>query len=289
MKNQQHKIQIFFGILIIAAVAVWLSVYHQNQADTPNILKIYYLNVGQGDSEYIKLPNGKDILIDGGPDDRVLTELGKVMNFNDKEISLMVLTHPHADHIAGLVSVMERYKIGEIWWSDVSYPSNVYDAFKEKIKQNNIDNKIVSAGTEEDFDNIKFKVLYPLTSLENKKIDNLNNASIITELDDDNFKALFLGDAEQDSQKQIINKLSKMTVVKVAHHGSTNGALDDLYKIARPTIAVIEVGAKNNYGHPAQSVINLLKKYLVQIYRTDQNGTIEIDFDGKNYQVKTAD
>lgn len=282
---KKHNLQYLFGLLIIVAFVVWFNVYHQGKSDNDRLLHVYFLDVGQGDSEYIKLPDGKDILIDGGPDDKVLSELGKVMNFNDREINLMVLTHPHADHIIGLVDVLQRYKIDEIWQSGIDYPSAIYDKFKNAIQKDNINNKFVVAGYSENFDGINFKVLYPLASLKNQKIDNLNNASVVTQLDDNKFSVLFTGDAEQDVQKQILPELTKVTVVKVAHHGSTNGALDDLYKITRPAIAVIEVGAKNTYGHPAPSTINLLKQYAIQIYRTDQDGTVEITSDGINYNV----
>jgi competence protein ComEC len=285
MKTSKWKIQFILSALIVIAIVVWAGYFAQNKAETNNNLKVYFLNVGQGDSEYIKLPTGEDILIDGGPDNSVLAELGKVMDFNDREINLVVLTHPHADHLTGLVDVLQRYKVQEIWESKVNYPSATYDAFKNEINQNNINDKVAIAGLEEDFGQIKFKVLYPLASLENKKIDNLNNASVVTELDDNNFKALFLGDAEQNAQQQFLNQLTNMTVVKVAHHGSTNGLLEDLYKITRPAIAVIEVGAKNTYNHPAKATIDLLKQYAIQIYRTDQDGTVEIESNGVKYNI----
>ncbi len=285
MQNSKYKIQFFLGLLIVIAIGVWAGFFAESEGDKSAGLKVYFLDVGQGDGEYIKLPNGQDILIDGGPDDKVLSELGEVMDFGDKEINLVVLTHPHADHISGLVDVLNRYKVDEIWESGVLHPSAVYDTFKNKIKENNINDKFVVNGEVKNFGRIKFTVLYPLTSLKNKKIDNVNNASVITRLDDNRISFLFMGDAEIDAQKQILSSISKVTVVKVAHHGSINGLIEDFYKITRPAVAIIEVGKNNTYGHPKSATLNLLKRYAIQIYRTDQNGTIEIDSDGISYNV----
>lgn len=284
----KNKLQLIFSTLIIIGLIIWLGFFVGVRGDSDNNLKVYFFDVGQGDSEYIKTPDGKDILIDGGPDNKILNELGKVMNFGDRRIDLIVLTHPHADHLTGLVDVVERYEIGEIWQSGVEYPSKTYDAFKNDIKNKNITEKFVVAGDEKDFDggSVKFKVLYPLSSEKNKTIDNVNNASVVTSLENNKFSALFMGDLEKSGQSQIMNNLKNYTVLKVAHHGSENGLSEGLLKIIRPAIAVIEVGANNKYGHPAKTTIDLLKSYIVQIYRTDQNGTIIISSDGQNYSVK---
>jgi competence protein ComEC len=285
----KHRLQLFFGFLILAALVVWAGVFSHFKADAVNSkdLKIYFLNVGQGDSEYIKMPDGEDVLIDGGPDNSVLTDLGQVMNFGDHEINLIVLTHPHADHVTGLVQVLERYKVDEIWESGVKYPSATYDAWKKEISRQNIKDDFVAAGTTKSFGSINFKVLSPLSSLKNQNMDNVNNASVVTELDYGQFSTLFTGDLEKTAQPQIYGELHAVTVLKVDHHGSDTGTTDDWLKILRPAVGVIEVGAGNSYGHPMPSTIQLLKNYAVQIYRTDQNGTIEIDSDGTNWQAKT--
>jgi len=280
----QHRLKLFFGFLIIVAVVVWAGAFSSYRADTTKDLRVYFLNVGQGDAEYIKLPNGADILIDGGPDNSVLTELGRVMDPGDRKIDLVVLTHPHADHLTGLISVVNRFEIGEVWETGVEYSSATYDEWKKIISDKKIADRFVAAGDEKWFGVAKFFVLSPLSSLKNQTIDNLNNASIISELDYNQFSVLFLGDAES-SQTQILSKIKHVNVIKIGHHGSTNASNEDLLKIAKPNIAVIEVG-KNNYGHPAPSVIAFLKSIAAQIYRTDQNGTVEISSDGVSWTVK---
>lgn len=288
-KQNLKQLQFIFGFLFLVATIIWIGFFTKSNADTQNLDHIYFLDVGQGDSEYIKLRDGRDILIDGGPNDKVLTELGKVMDFGDRRIDLVVLTHPHADHLTGLISVVNRFEIGEVWQSGVEYPSSIYDEWKSSIKTKNIKDEAVVKGKEETFNSgsVKFSVLYPLSLEKNQKADDLNNSSVVTKLNDDKISFLFLGDAQLQAQQKILPDLNLITILKVGHHGSTNGTLEDMLKITRPAVAVIEVGAKNTYGHPAQSVINLLKQYVVQIYRTDQNGTVEISTDGQSYQIKT--
>lgn len=270
---------------MILAFFIWVWVFSAASPADVN-LHIYFLNVGQGDSEYIKFPNGQDMLIDGGPDNSVLGELGRVMNLGDRKIDLVILTHPHADHLTGLIEVINRFEIGEVWETGVEYSSATYDDWKLKIKEKGIADKFVVAGTEKQFGEAKFFVLYPLSSFKNQTIDNLNNTSIISELDYNKFSALFLGDAEISAQAQILKSIKPMQVVKTAHHGSQNGLNEDLMKIVRPAVAVIEVGAKNTYGHPAASTISFLKSLATQIYRTDQNGTVDISSDGENWWIK---
>ncbi|MBM2820575.1 MAG: Internalization-related competence protein ComEC/Rec2 protein [Candidatus Berkelbacteria bacterium] len=276
--------QFIFSILFILGIIFLITTFNKPQA--AGDLKVYFLDVGQGDSTYIKLPSGKDILIDGGPDNSVLNQLGKVMDFADREINLVILSHPHADHLNGLLEVLDRYKIDQVWETGVEYPSSTYDSFKEKIKNQNIPDKFVKAGDTIYFGDIKISILYPLSGLEKKTIDNLNNASIVNRLDNNKFSILFSGDLEKDIQKQLLDKNIFTDVLKVAHHGSENGLSEDFLNVVRPEIAVISVGYDNKYGHPASSVISLLKKYAVKIYRTDQNGTVEIDSNGKGYWVK---
>ena len=282
-KNLQFY-RLFFGLLIVIGVVLGIGIFARPQA--AGDLKVYFLNVGQGDSEYIKNPDGTDILIDGGPDSSVLNELGKVMNFGDREINLVILTHPHADHLTGLLEVARRYKIDEVWETGVAYSSSTYDTWQAEIKKQNLTDKFVVAGDEKNFGEVKITILYPLSPLKNKTIDNLNNASIVNRLDYKDFSVLFTGDAEKEVQQKLLAKNIFADVLKVPHHGSSTGLTEDFLKIVRPAIAVIEVGKDNKYGHPAASTINILKSSAVRIFRTDQNGTIEVTSDGKDYWVK---
>jgi len=286
MKKKKFRIQLIISSLVIVAAVIGLVFFGKPQA--AGDLKVYFLDVGQGDSSYIKTPIGQDILIDGGDDNTVLNELGKVMDFGDREINLVILSHPHSDHLDGLIEVLKRYKVDEIWETGVEYPSGGYETWKKEISDKNIPRKIVVASDEKDFGEVKITVLYPLSSIENKTIDNLNNASIVNRLDYKNFSVLYTGDAEKDAEMRMLKSDLYATVLKVPHHGSENGLIEDFLKIVRPAIAVISVSEDNKFGHPNSSIIEMLNRYAVRIYRTDQNGRIEVTSDGEDYWVKTT-
>jgi competence protein ComEC len=184
------------------------------------------------------------------------------------------------------LEVIKRYKVDEVWETGVEYSSSTYDSWKTEIKKQNIADKLVVTGDEKNFGEVKIIVLYPLSSLENRTIDNLNNASIVNRLDFNNFSVLFTGDAEKEVQQKLLDKNIFVDVLKVPHHGSSTGLTEDFLKVVRPSIAIIEVGKNNKYGHPALGTINLLKSYAVRIYRTDQNGTTQIDSDGEGYWTR---
>lgn len=281
--NQRKSIQFIFSLFVVTLAIISIGIFYHPRAESG--ISVYFLDVGQGDASYIKNNSGEDILIDGGPDNSVLNQLDKVMNFSDREINLVILSHPHADHLTGLVEVLKRFKVDEVWETGVDYPSATYDEWHNQIAQKNIPLKSVQAGESKSFENLKIEILYPLSSLENKTIDNLNNSSIVNRLDYGDFSVLFTGDAEKETQEKILDKNIFADVLKVAHHGSENGLWQSFLETVRPSIAIISVGKDNKYGHPHQSVLNMLKQKAVRVYRTDQNGTIEIFSDGHGYTI----
>lgn len=283
-KNFQFLLSVFTVAVVVVIVA-----FSQSRADVGGQkLRLYFLDVGQGDSAYIKNSDGTDILIDGGPDDTILTKLGKIMAFGDREINLVILTHPHADHLDGLVEVLKRYQVDEIWQSGVNHSTAAYAEFKNLISQKQIKNEFVQNGATKNFGPVKILVLYPLLDLKNQDIDNVNNASVVSRLEYNQFSALFTGDAEKEVQQQILAQTQKATVLKVAHHGSKDALNEDFLAVVRPAVAIISAGKNNKFGHPHAPTVEALKRLAIQIYRTDQNGTIEISSDGVGYQVKSS-
>lgn len=286
----RKNLKLIIGLVIVVATVLGIGLWARPQAAAN--LRVYFLDVGQGDASYIKTPGGEDILIDGGPGNEVLNQLGKVMDFGDRQLNLVILSHPHADHLTGLLEVIKRYEVEEIWETGVEYSSLTYEAWQKEISQKNITSYSPKAGDTKNFGQVKITILYPLSPLQNstnlpagRQVDNLNNASIINRLDYRDFSVLFTGDAEKEIQQKLINKEIYATVLKVAHHGSKDGLSEDFLKVVRPAVAIIFVGKDNKFNHPAISTINLLKQYAVRIFRTDQNGTIEISSDGEGYSV----
>lgn len=294
IKNPQKNISIkiikITSILIVFISILWYSasfIFDKN-------LHIYFLDVGQGDSQYVRKMNNFDLLIDGGPSSKVISELGEVMPFWDHKIDYVILTHPHADHITGLIDVLKRYQVGQILATDAVTTTNEYQEFLQLVKDKNIPFRLVRTGDEFMLDkDIKLNILWPNQSFSDREINNLNNTSIVAKLTYNNFSALFTGDAETEVQDQLLTILEPYNLnltsdtLKVPHHGSKNGGDLFFLKAVSPKISVICVGKNNMFGHPTQFTLDLLKTVNSQIYRTDLNGRVEIISDSQKFWTKS--
>ena len=290
IENWRIYLLIFLALL---ALAIWL-VYLK---EPDNNLHIFILDVGQGDS--ILLQKGSEqILIDGGPDDSVIVQLGKVMPVEDREIEEVILTHPHADHVSGLVDVLSRYKIGKVKYNGIEYDSGIYKNFLAEVKNKNIPistpkigeiESVFDQGSEGAPFGGKITYLWPGDNAQSYK-DNLNNTSEVSRFDYGNFSALFPGDCEVECWQGIIadnkNLIANITFLKVAHHGSKNGTNEENISIIKPKIAAISLGKDNKFGFPHKEAMDALQKIGADIYRTDTNSTINISTDGKSWSVK---
>ena len=214
-ENWRIYLLIFLALL---ALAIW-SVYFKEPDEN---LHIFVLDVGQGDAILIQKTNYQ-ILIDGGPNDSVIAQLGKVMPIEDREIEEVILTHPHADHVSGLVDVLSRYKVDKVKYNGIEYDSGIYKNFLIEIKAKNIPISTPKIGeTESVFDQGKITFLWPGENAESYK-DNLNNTSEVMRFDYGDFSALFPGDCEIECWQGIIannkNLIANVVFLKVAHHG----------------------------------------------------------------------
>jgi len=249
-------------------------------------MKVSFLDVGQGDGAYLEFPDGKNALIDGGPDRKVLEGLGKKMPFYSRKIDIIFLSHPHADHVAGLVHVLDRYEVGRVVLTRAVHTTPEYQEFLKLVKAKNIPVTEAIRGTEFDFSgDSKIRVLYPTTSLDG---ENLNSTSEVLLLSVGKTKFLFMGDLEKDGSDQMVqieNDL-KADIVKVPHHGSSNALNENLYRKVNPKYAVIEVGKDNKYGHPHSALVQFLDSAGIKYFRTDKDGSVEFVSDGTNVFLK---
>ncbi len=251
------------------------------------LLKIYFLDVGQGDSIFIEAPNGNQVLVDGGPDNSVLSELGKVMSFYDRDIDIVILTHSDADHITGLIEILDRYDVKNVVYSDIIRKSALYNAWQDVVAEegaNIIDpiaGKTINLGND-----IILTIIYPGESLAGKTMEKTNNNSVITMLKYGETEVLLTGDIEKQTERSVVlNGMSVDTdILKVAHHGSKTSTIEEFLTAVSPEVAIIQVG-KNRYGHPTREVLDRLEKSGIKYYRNDLDGTIKIVSDGENYQV----
>ena len=276
--------RIFLIFLLCANIFAWSVVYDLNQVGP---LQVNFFDIGQGDSIFIETPRGYQILIDGGPTDAVLESLGNVMNFWDKSIDVVVLTHPDHDHVAGLIEVLKKYKVDIVLWNGVLKETGESDEWERLLQEESIESKIIFSGHQIITPMVSLDVLHPFESLENIRIKNVNNSSIVIRVVFEDTSFLLTGDIDGSIEREILEKenLINSDVLKIAHHGSKISSSEEFVKRVNPVIAVISVGENNSYNHPYPTVLELLDKYDISILRTDLIGDIRIISDGKNIKI----
>jgi competence protein ComEC len=272
---------------LIVAILVWSVVL-----TTPDDkLHVSFLDIGQGDAILIQTPNSQDILIDGGPDpQKISLELSKKLPFWDRTIDLVVCTQPHADHVTGLVEVLQRYKVGQALDPGVSYNSSIYQEWCNLVADKGIEYNIACAGQEIDLGNgIKLEVLNPPEDLFKGTSHDVDNNGLVLRLSWGLVSFLFTADIREEAEFELIGQRAnlKNTVLKVAHHGSETSTTMQFLAAVDPEVAVISVGADNPFGHPSSEVVEKLIDRLGEdnVYRTDEDGTVELITDGERLWV----
>jgi competence protein ComEC len=273
--------------LLVVVILVW-SVALSMPDDK---LHVSFLDVGQGDAILIQTPNGQDILIDGGPDpQKINLELSKKLPFWDRTIDLIVCTQPHADHVTGLVEVLQRYNVNQALEAEVSYNSSIYQEWCNVVEDKGIEYSIARAGQEIDLGSgIKLEVLNPPEVLFDGTSDDVDNNGLVLRLSWSLVSFLFTADIREEAEFELIGQRAnlKSTVLKVSHHGSETSTTSQFLAAVDPEVAVISVGADNPFGHPGPEVVERLIDRLGEdnVYRTDEDGTIELITDGEKLWV----
>jgi len=284
---QSRKLSLIHLIILLClSVFSFSTLSIASQKD--GLLKIYFLDVGQGDAIFIETPNGNQVLIDGGPDDKVVQELAKVMPFYDREIDIIVATHPHSDHIAGLISVLERYDVKNILQAREDYNSPVVPVWLEAVRNEEANEMEAVSGRVIDLGNeTTLTIIHPFVSVAGTLLKNPHDAVVVSILKYGSFEVILTGDMEAKVERRLI--LSgydlKSDILKVGHHGSKTSTTSEFLSAVFPELAFIQVGTKNRYGHPSTEVLSRLENFGIKYYRTDLDGTIKVVSDGENYQV----
>jgi len=283
---KKHQAKILIALFLIAVV-VWIFVFKESAQG--EFLKINFLDVGQGDAIFIETMDKKQILIDGGPDLSVLEKLGKIIPFYDRYIDVILLTHPEQDHMNGLIEVVKRYDVGAIITTGIVRDTSQYQEWIKIIKQKNIPIYIAEVGGVVDFkNNINLNILYPFENMNNKKLADSNNYSIVSKLTYNNFDLLLTGDIEKSVENKLIKAKTDLDadILKVAHHGSKTSTSENFLKAVNALMVIIEVGRDNSYGHPHQEVMERLKN--LEIFQTGKDGNIKILTDGQKIITTTS-
>ncbi len=275
-------------LLSAAAVLVWAAAL----ALPDGRLHVNFLDVGQGDAILIQKGN-QQVLIDGGPGPRALNvHLGRHLPFWDRTIELVVLTHPDQDHLAGLLPVLENFRVQQVLHPDLEYASPLYEQWETIIEQKNIGQAAARAGLRIELDeDTAITVLHPDGDFSSDKSVDADNSSVVLRLVSGEVSFLFTADIRREAELRLVTRREEIasTVLKVSHHGSDTSTSAEFLAAAAPQLSVISVAADNPYGHPDDRVIRRLSEHIAQpyLFRTDIHGTVEFITDGERLWVKT--
>lgn len=282
-----NKIKVIF--LSVLSLLVFLSCL------ICSLLRIFFLDVGQGDAALVITPNNKTMLIDAGDVTEFYDYGEEVYKFlkklNINKIDVVLISHPHKDHIGGMAYVLSKIKVEKFYDPGFPYPSETYLQLLELVNEKKISYKIAREGVEINIDpSVEIQVLYPPRVL---IFDSPNDNSVVLRVKYKNIAVLFTGDIEKNAEYEIVKKYKNKpdrivaNILKVPHHGSWTSSTPNFITLVMPEVAIISCGRNNRFGHPHRSVIQRYKNYGVEILRTDKDGTIEIEIDGEDYKIKT--
>lgn len=281
--QESRKIYIFSAFLVLIIFTIFFLLTSGKIVN--NLAEVHFIDVGQGDAVFIKLKSA-NILIDGGERDSIVSDYLKANLI--KTLDIVVSTHPHSDHIGGLINILENFNVKEVIDPSVAHTTKTFEDYLTLIDNKNIKFTEGRAGIKRTYGNdITFNILHP----ENPSEKHLNDASVVVKLIVKNVSFLFTGDAELNSENEMLlssQSLLQSNILKAGHHGSRTSTSERFLNAVKPEAAVISCGADNKYSHPHSETLHRLHSRNILIYRTDLHGHIIISTDGKNYNVNIS-
>lgn len=267
------------AVLAVAAYLIWAAVLH---TAGPGVLTVSFLDVGQGDAVFIETPSGRQILIDGGPDSTVLRRLSQVSPWYDRSIDVVLPTHPDADHIAGLIHVLGRYRVGAIIRPTVAGDTNTAGALMAALSQEGADEIVAQRGKVINFgDGVRLEILFPDRPLPGA---DTNTACTVTRLVYGKTAFLLPCDAPQAVEEYLVGldgKALRADVLKAGHHGSKTSSSQLFVGFVQPSWVVYSRGCDNKYGFPHQETIETMAKFSIPVADTCEEGTVTFESDGQ--------
>lgn len=282
-----HKIIFPLLFLLLILVAIFFVVWRAG--DSKNELSVSFLDVGQGDAILIQTPYRQNILVDTGEDSKVILELSKKLPSWDRNIDLLIITHPHADHIGGAPEVLQRFRVKKVVYTGVIHSSSEYLRFLSMVRDQKIPMNIIDRPQKINFGpDCYLDIIYPLRNLSGQSVVNLNNTSIVSKLVYGETSFLLMGDAEQEVELELLSSKSDLQadVLKAGHHGSDTSSHLEFISAVQAQSVVFEAGKDNDFGHPSLRVLKRFKKTGADIFRTDHDGTINFYSNGSKVYVE---
>lgn len=270
--------------LVLICYVIGYLFLHASSAVLAVPSAVFY-RVGNGDAVLVRNSSRELLLVDGGPTHDVDFHMVESYESGLCSISFVVLTHPHADHLAGLLRILKHCDIETVYFNPVSHSSVLYSEWKKLLEKSGVSVKTLKKGDSFKFGEFTVHCLWPPENLNDiPDNENLNNHSIVLLLDSVDKEILLLGDAESSVLKKLdtdfINSLVQggLDVIKISHHGASDSMSQNFYDELTPNNVVISVGAKNKYGHPNVEVMSYFESRSVPLYRTDHHGTVRFSF-----------
>lgn len=272
----------FISLLFLITIFIWSAVFAESITGE---LKVAFLDVGQGDAIFIEAPNGNQVLIDAGPNGKVLQELGKIMPFHDRSIDMIMVSNPDSDHIGGFLDVFDRFNVSKVVEPGTLPETNVYKEFEKVVSIENAEKILGRRGQRFILDaenGVYLDILFPDRDVSSLKT---NDGSLVTRLVYGKSSFILTGDAPSGLEDYLVRldgESLQSDVLKVAHHGSKYSSSENFLSKISSGYAVISVGAENKYGHPNKETLNRLENFNNKILRTDELGTIIFKTNGNN-------
>jgi competence protein ComEC len=275
-KNSLALLGIFVGIAVVSMVYAF-GFFH------PNELRVTFLDVGQGDAILITAPNGRELLIDSGPDQSVLDQLGTTKSFFDRTIDIVMATHSDKDHIGGFPYLFDQFTIPMVIESEISSPTLIDKSVTEKVLTEQSDRLIARSGERIILDPKHGVVIDILFPDQNTTGWETNEASVVTKVSYGNTSFLLTGDSPNEVENHLVKTYGpqlRSNVLKLGHHGSKTSSSQDFLETVHPEIAIVSAGLGNKYGHPNPEVIERVESVNAQIIETSTAGNITCRSDG---------
>ena len=250
-------------------------------------LQVHVMDVGQGDSILIEAPDNKKVLIDASTDGAKVAD--RLIARGVEKLNLVVATHPHADHIGGMAAVLKRIDVGMYVDNGMTHNTLTYLRTTQAVEKKEIPYRAAMNGRTFNIGSeATLTILHPRSTLLKGTRSDLNSNSVIMRLQHKNICFLFMGDAEDPTERDLLNRgLEPCEVLKVAHHGSGHSTSDSFLRAVKPKYAAISAGAGNRYGHPDPETLQRLASAEVEVHRTDIAGNITFISSGRSISVRT--
>lgn len=255
------------------------------------VLEVTFLDVGQGDAIFIQTPDGKNLLIDAGPNEKKNPVIDWLQKRGVKKIDQLLVTHSHADHVGLMKKLMLAIPVAQVLSSGSFHTNKMNEAILETMKEKSIPMRKVVGGDQFKIgEKVDVFVLAPVKSRNLDAENNNNNNSVVIKLSYGDVDFIFSGDAEKQAEKEILadykDKLAA-EILKVGHHGSETATTEDFFKAISPIVAILSLAENNKFSHPAVSTLDRFEAKKIKVYRTDQSGTIRLETDGKKIRIQT--